>query len=73
MYRRFNIYEESIGRHKDIRLYAVPGRTLVNGQSMYFNNVNRNKKSVTINLKTPEGKEIFTELLKTADVLIENN
>lgn len=48
-------------------------RPHINGVSMYFNNVNRNKKSVSINLKTPEGKEIFARLIKTADVLIENN
>ena len=49
---------------------AVPQ---VNGISMYFENMNRGKKSVTLNLKTEEGKEIFTKLLAEADVLIENN
>lgn len=44
-----------------------------NGVSMYFNNVNRNKKSVTLNLKSPEGKEIFKRLIESADILIENN
>jgi len=33
---------------------------------------NSNKKSVTLNTKTPEGKEIFKKLAKTADVLVEN-
>ncbi|MDD5207830.1 MAG: CoA transferase [Elusimicrobiales bacterium] len=33
---------------------------------------NSNKKSVTLNTKTPEGKEIFKKLVKTADVLVEN-
>lgn len=33
---------------------------------------NSNKKSVTLNLKTGEGKEIFRKLVKTADVLVEN-
>ncbi len=33
---------------------------------------NCNKKSVTLNTKTPEGKEIFKKLVKTADVLVEN-
>ena len=33
---------------------------------------NANKKSVTLNLKDPKGKEIFRQLVKTADVLVEN-
>ena len=33
---------------------------------------NANKKSLTLNTKTPEGKEIFRKLVKTADVLVEN-
>src|SRR5512147_555718 len=33
---------------------------------------NANKKSLTLNLKAEEGKEIFRRLVKTADVLVEN-
>ena len=33
---------------------------------------NSNKKSLTLNLKDPEGREIFKKLVKTADVLVEN-
>jgi CoA:oxalate CoA-transferase len=33
---------------------------------------NANKKSLTLNLKAPEGKEIFKKLVKTADVVVEN-
>ena len=33
---------------------------------------NSNKKSVTLNLKSPEGKDIFRKLVKTADVVVEN-
>ena len=43
-----------------------------NGFSGYYAYVNRNKKGMTLNLKTEEGKQIFTELLKTADVVCEN-
>lgn len=43
-----------------------------NGASMYYANVNRNKKGVTLNLKAPEGKELFKELVKKADAVVEN-
>ena len=38
----------------------------------YFHAVNRGKKSVTCDLRTPDGKEIFKALAKTADVVISN-
>ncbi|WP_417306488.1 CaiB/BaiF CoA transferase family protein [Dysosmobacter sp.] len=44
----------------------------VNGSSLYYANVNRNKKSVTLNLKEPKGKEMFLALVKKADVVVEN-
>ncbi|MBT4699447.1 MAG: CoA transferase, partial [Rhodospirillaceae bacterium] len=37
-----------------------------------FQNLHRNKRSITLNLKTEEGKEVFFKLVKDADVLIEN-
>lgn len=40
--------------------------------SGYFSYINRNKLGMTLNLKTTEGKEIFKELVKTADVICEN-
>lgn len=43
-----------------------------NGESAYFMSLNRNKESITLNLKTPEGKEILKELVKQVDVLVEN-
>ena len=43
-----------------------------NGESAYYMNLNRNKKGVTLNLKAPKGKEIFKELVKKADVVLEN-
>jgi len=43
-----------------------------NGESLYYANLNRGKKGVTLNLKTSEGKELFKMLVKKADVLIEN-
>ena len=41
-------------------------------QSGYFISVNRNKKSLCLNLKTPEGKKVLYDLAAKADVLIEN-
>jgi crotonobetainyl-CoA:carnitine CoA-transferase CaiB-like acyl-CoA transferase len=38
----------------------------------YFNSINRNKKSVTIDLKTPEGSIVFEDLVESADVVMEN-
>ena len=43
-----------------------------NGESMYYANVNRNKKSITLNLKVEEGKKMFLEMVKKADVVVEN-
>ncbi len=43
-----------------------------NGESVYYANLNRNKKGITLNLKTEKGKEIFLELVKKADILLEN-
>ncbi|HEV8471775.1 MAG TPA: CoA transferase [Methylomirabilota bacterium] len=42
------------------------------GESTYFMSVNRNKKSVTLNLKAPEGREILKRLAKKSDVVLEN-
>jgi crotonobetainyl-CoA:carnitine CoA-transferase CaiB-like acyl-CoA transferase len=41
------------------------------GQPVFFD-LNRNKKSLTLNLKAAAGKEIFQRLVETADVLVEN-
>lgn len=44
----------------------------VKSESAYYFSANRNKRSITLNLKKAEGKELFLELLKKADVVIEN-
>src|SRR5271157_263343 len=53
-----------------------PGRRLRPGQPdddpWYFHQFNANKKSVTLNLKAPRGLEIVKELLKKADITVEN-
>lgn len=43
-----------------------------NGESMYYANLNRNKKGITLNLKSEKGKEILRKLVMKADILIEN-
>src|SRR5262245_2097619 len=35
-----------------------------------FQNLHRNKRSITLDLKSPEGKDIFLRLVKTADVVV---
>jgi len=42
------------------------------GESAYFVSINRNKKSVTLDLRTERGKEIFYELVKKSDVVFDN-
>lgn len=39
---------------------------------VYFLYINRNKRSIVIDMKTPEGKEILLDLIKTVDVFVEN-
>lgn len=41
--------------------------------SGYFCTINRNKKGISIDLKNEMGKKLFAELVKSADVLLENN
>jgi len=40
--------------------------------ALYFTMLNSNKRSLTLDTKTPEGKEILTKLIKESDVLVEN-
>ncbi|HWN97786.1 MAG TPA: CaiB/BaiF CoA-transferase family protein, partial [Blastocatellia bacterium] len=46
-------------------------RPLVNGQSAAFALVNRNKKSIAIDLKQPDGRDLFLKLASTADCVLE--
>jgi crotonobetainyl-CoA:carnitine CoA-transferase CaiB-like acyl-CoA transferase len=46
--------------------------TSVKGESTYFAWVNRGKESVRINLKSDDGRDLFLNLVKSADVLIQN-
>jgi formyl-CoA transferase len=49
------------------QLRDVPGV-----DSLYFTMLNCNKRSITLNMKSERGKELFTELVKDADILVEN-
>ncbi|WP_108661914.1 CaiB/BaiF CoA transferase family protein [Acuticoccus kandeliae] len=46
--------------------------TLKNGFSWYYAAFNRNKRSVALDLYSPEGREVLTRMLSTADVMVEN-
>lgn len=48
------------------------GPPFIHGESAYFLSINRNKKSVTINLRTTKGCEIVRRIASISDVLIEN-
>lgn len=56
------------GQGDDARYFGP----FIGEESAYFSSLNRNKESMTLNLKTEKGKEIFKELVKKADILIEN-
>jgi CoA:oxalate CoA-transferase len=43
-----------------------------NSFSLYFMSVNRGKRSITLDLKTDRGKDIFKQLVKQSDILVEN-
>ncbi len=43
-----------------------------NGESAYFMSLNRNKRSLTLNLKTDEGKKLLKAFVKKVDVIVEN-
>ncbi len=53
----------------DIRRFGPP---FIDGESAAFLMINRNKKSIALNMKNPKGLKILTDLIKTADVFIQN-
>lgn len=53
----------------DTRQWGPP---FVAGESTYFMSVNRNKQSITLNLRSEGGREVFFRLVQWADVLVEN-
>ena len=47
-------------------------RDVPDADSLYFTMLNHNKRSITLNTKDDKGKEVFTRLIKTCDVMVEN-
>ncbi|MGH2551016.1 MAG: CaiB/BaiF CoA transferase family protein [Thermomicrobiales bacterium] len=60
---------EAPGKGDDTRGWGPP---FIEGEASYFLSVNRNKRSVVLDLKSDLGKEALWRLIDTADVLIEN-
>jgi alpha-methylacyl-CoA racemase len=46
---------------------------VLDGQSVLFNALNRNKRSLTLNLKSEAGQDLFKKLVRRADVVLEGN
>ncbi|TFL05361.1 CAIB/BAIF family enzyme [Pterulicium gracile] len=73
---------EEVTRGDDTRNWNPPSAPLLTDapsdashlppESAYFLAVNRNKRSITVNFKEPEGLEIVQKLIREADVLVEN-
>lgn len=60
---------ERPGSGDDTRQWGPP---FAGGESAYYLCCNRNKQSITINLKSPEGRELVARLAEQSDVLVEN-
>jgi crotonobetainyl-CoA:carnitine CoA-transferase CaiB-like acyl-CoA transferase len=60
---------EQPGKGDDTRGWGPP---FVNGESAYFLSINRNKQSLTLDLKRPESRPVLDRLLARADVVVEN-
>ena len=54
------------------KLLANDPRHSIDGMGAYFITLNRNKRSIAIDLKSAEGLDIFYDLVKTADIVINN-
>ena len=60
---------ERPGAGDDTRAFAPPYQ---GDQAAYFLSVNRNKKSITLDMKRPQGKAVLWRLIEASDVLVEN-
>jgi crotonobetainyl-CoA:carnitine CoA-transferase CaiB-like acyl-CoA transferase len=60
---------EQPGKGDDTRGWGPP---FIEGESAYFLSINRNKESVTLDFKRPEGRAVLERLVAKADVVVEN-
>jgi crotonobetainyl-CoA:carnitine CoA-transferase CaiB-like acyl-CoA transferase len=60
---------EQPGKGDDTRAFAPPYQ---GDQAAYFLSVNRNKKSITLDMKSTQGKEVLWRLIDASDILVEN-
>jgi len=60
---------EQPGKGDDTRAWGPP---FLEGESAYFLSINRNKESVTLDFKHPEGRDVLERLIAKSDVLVEN-
>ncbi|KAM9487682.1 succinyl-CoA:glutarate CoA-transferase isoform 1-T1 [Clarias gariepinus] len=60
---------ERPGSGDDTRAWGPP---FIHEESVYFLSVNRNKKSIVVNLKDPKGANLIKELARSCDILVEN-
>ena len=60
---------EQPGKGDDTRAWGPP---FLGGESAYFLSINRNKESVTLDFKNPQGRAVLEQLIARSDVLVEN-
>lgn len=60
---------ERPGAGDDTRAWGPP---FIHGESSYFLSINRNKESITLDFKHPEGRRILDQLIARADIVVEN-
>lgn len=61
---------EDPGTKGDVSRFVIPYSE--NNDSLFFQSLNRNKKSISLNLKTEEGRKIFEELVEKSDAVFNN-
>ena len=60
---------EPVGSGDDTRTWGPP---FAGGESAYFLGINRNKRSITLNMAAPSGQDLLAKLIAKCDVLVEN-